>query len=139
MKIHVQFYAQLRDLVGTRELDIDRVEIRRRNFIPAAAFPYNNEIIYQDFAPLEYDSGNYAPVLDKALAAIGYDHFREQQSPVGRSVVSGKAREFLIETLEAETEAERLGVFDQEFADLGDMRWGFRLEDQNVRRWCIAR
>jgi molybdopterin converting factor small subunit len=26
MKIHVQFYAQLRDLVGMRELDIDLVE-----------------------------------------------------------------------------------------------------------------
>ena len=26
MKIHVQFYAQLRDLVGTRELDIDLLE-----------------------------------------------------------------------------------------------------------------
>ena len=26
MKIHVQFYAQLRDLVGTRELDIDLAE-----------------------------------------------------------------------------------------------------------------
>src|SRR5437764_749856 len=61
--------------IAARNLGIDRAEIRRRNFIPAAAFPYNNEIIYQDFAPLEYDSGNYAPVLDKALAAIGYDHF----------------------------------------------------------------
>jgi MoaD family protein len=26
MKIHVQFYAQLRDLIGMRELDIDLVE-----------------------------------------------------------------------------------------------------------------
>ena len=26
MKIHVQFYAQLRDLVGVRELDIDLAE-----------------------------------------------------------------------------------------------------------------
>jgi MoaD family protein len=26
MKTHVQFYAQLRDLVGTRELDIDLAE-----------------------------------------------------------------------------------------------------------------
>jgi MoaD family protein len=26
MKIHVQFYAQLQDLVGTRELDIDLAE-----------------------------------------------------------------------------------------------------------------
>ena len=46
--------------IAARELGIDRAEIRRRNFIPPEAFPYNNEIIYQDFAPLEYDSGNYA-------------------------------------------------------------------------------
>jgi molybdopterin converting factor small subunit len=26
MKIHVQFYAQLRDLIGMRELDVDLVE-----------------------------------------------------------------------------------------------------------------
>ncbi len=65
--------------IAARELGIDRVEIRRRNFIPPDAFPYNNEIIYQDFAPLEYDSGNYAPVLDKALAAIGYDRFLAEQ------------------------------------------------------------
>ena len=30
-------------------------------------------MIYQDFAPLDYDSGNYEPVLDKALDMIGYD------------------------------------------------------------------
>ena len=60
---------------AARELGIDRAEIRRRNLIPADAFPYNNEIIYQDFAPLEYDSGNYEPVLDKALAAIDYARF----------------------------------------------------------------
>ncbi len=55
-----------------RELGIDRVEIRRRNLIPPEKFPYNNEIIYQDFAPLIYDSGNYAPALDKAVELIGY-------------------------------------------------------------------
>jgi carbon-monoxide dehydrogenase large subunit len=32
--------------------NIDKAEIRRRNFIPPDQFPYNNEIIYQDFAPL---------------------------------------------------------------------------------------
>jgi aerobic carbon-monoxide dehydrogenase large subunit len=67
--------------IAARELDIDRAEIRRRNFIPPEAFPYNNEIIYQDFAPLEYDSGNYLPVLDKALAAIGYDQFLAEERP----------------------------------------------------------
>ncbi len=39
--------------IAARELGIDRAEIRRRNFIPPDAFPYDNEIIYQDFAPLD--------------------------------------------------------------------------------------
>src|ERR1700704_2183556 len=67
--------------IAARELDIDRAEIRRRNLIPPDAFPYNNEIIYQDFQPLEYDSGNYEPVLDKALEAIGYAEFTQQEQP----------------------------------------------------------
>jgi CO/xanthine dehydrogenase Mo-binding subunit len=67
--------------IAARELGLDRAEIRRRNFIPPDAFPYDNEIIYQDFAPLEYDSGNYAPVLDKALAAIGYAEFLSDEQP----------------------------------------------------------
>jgi len=66
---------------AARDLGIDRADIRRRNLIPADAFPYNNEIIYQDFAPLEYDSGNYEPVLDKALAAIDYDRFVKEDQP----------------------------------------------------------
>jgi len=66
--------------IAAHELKIDRAEIRRRNLIPSDAFPYNNEIIYQDFQPLEYDSGNYEPVLDKALEAIGYHTFREEQA-----------------------------------------------------------
>jgi len=67
--------------IAAHELGIDRAEIRRRNFIPPEAFPYNNEIIYQDFAPLAYDSGNYEPILDKALAAIGYEEFRKEEQP----------------------------------------------------------
>ena len=61
--------------IAARELGIDRAEIRRRNFIAPDAFPYNNEIIYQDFTVLEYDSGNYEPILDKALDLIGYRDF----------------------------------------------------------------
>jgi len=67
--------------IAARELKLDRAEIRRRNFIPPDAFPYNNEIIYQDFAPLSYDSGNYEPVLDKALAMIGYERFLAEEQP----------------------------------------------------------
>ncbi len=67
--------------IAAHELGIDRAEIRRRNFIPPDAFPYNNEIIYQDFAPLSYDSGNYEPVLDKALEMIGYRRFLAEEQP----------------------------------------------------------
>lgn len=67
--------------IAAKELGIDRTEIRRRNFIPPDAFPYNNEIIYQDFAPLVYDSGNYEPLLDKAMKMIGYREFVEEIQP----------------------------------------------------------
>jgi aerobic carbon-monoxide dehydrogenase large subunit len=67
--------------IAAHELGIDRAEIRRRNFIAPDAFPYNNEIIYQDFAPLSYDSGNYGPVLDKALDMIGYRRFLAEEQP----------------------------------------------------------
>jgi carbon-monoxide dehydrogenase large subunit len=81
--------------IAARELGIDRAEIRRRNFIPADAFPYNNEIIYQDFTALEYDSGNYQPILDKALDMIGYQKFLAEEQPrlraQGRNVGIGIA------------------------------------------------
>jgi aerobic carbon-monoxide dehydrogenase large subunit len=67
--------------LAARELGIDRAEIRRRNFIQPNAFPYNNEIIFQDFAPLVYDSGNYEAVLDKALAMIDYEAFIKEEQP----------------------------------------------------------
>lgn len=66
--------------LAAHELGLDRAEIRRINLIPADAFPYNNEIIYQDFAPLSYDSGNYEPVLDMAMEAIGYAGFKAEQA-----------------------------------------------------------
>jgi carbon-monoxide dehydrogenase large subunit len=55
-----------------RELGADRVEVRRRNFIQPDEFPYDTGLIYQDNAPLIYDSGNYPAVLEKALELIGY-------------------------------------------------------------------
>jgi aerobic carbon-monoxide dehydrogenase large subunit len=67
--------------IAAKELNIDCAEIRRRNFIPPDAFPYNNEIIYQDFAPLVYDSGNYEPLLDQALEKIGYHKFISEIQP----------------------------------------------------------
>src|SRR3972149_4728103 len=41
-----------------RELGLDRAEVRRRNFIQRDEFPYDVGLIYQDNAPLIYDSGH---------------------------------------------------------------------------------
>jgi carbon-monoxide dehydrogenase large subunit len=70
--------------LAARELDLDPTEIRRLNFIPSDAYPYDNQIIYQDFAPLVYDSGNHEPVLDKTMELIGYRQFRDEIQPAAR-------------------------------------------------------
>ena len=62
--------------LAARALGLDPVEIRRRNLIPPDAFPWSNEIMFQDFTKLTYDSGNYEPILDKARAMIGWDEFQ---------------------------------------------------------------
>lgn len=66
---------------AAHELGIDKVELRRKNLIPPDTFPVKHEIIYQDFSELTYDSGNYAPVLDKALKMIEYDKFYKELKP----------------------------------------------------------
>ena len=43
-----------------QELGLDPVEVRRKNLIPPSAVPYDTA------TGLTYDSGNYAPALDKA-------------------------------------------------------------------------
>jgi len=66
---------------AARELGIDRLEIRRRNYLAPEAFPFNNEIIFQDSAPLVYDSGDYAPALAQAAQMIGYEQFVREEQP----------------------------------------------------------
>jgi carbon-monoxide dehydrogenase large subunit len=65
--------------IAARELGMDRVEIRRRNFLRPDEFPYDHEILFQDSAPLYYDSGDYAPALDKAVELIGYRDFIDRE------------------------------------------------------------
>ena len=67
--------------LAARELGIDRVEIRRRNYIQPDAFPYDHEILFQDFRPLVYDSGNYPAALEKAALMIGYEDFVREEQP----------------------------------------------------------
>jgi carbon-monoxide dehydrogenase large subunit len=53
---------------------IDRVALRRRNFIPADAFPYQTPVA------LQYDSGNYQATLDACLSAADYAGFPARQA-----------------------------------------------------------
>lgn len=59
------------------ELNMDPVELRLKNFIPA--FDGMEQPGYQTQVALQYDSGNYVPVLEKALEMVGYEDFRQQQ------------------------------------------------------------
>jgi len=67
--------------LAAKELGMDRLEIRKKNLIPPDAFPYEHKIIDQAFAPLIYDSGNYAATLEKAAAMIGYEEFLKEEQP----------------------------------------------------------
>jgi carbon-monoxide dehydrogenase large subunit len=70
--------------LAARELGIDRVEIRKRNLLRPDEFPHNHEIMFQDSAPLIYDSGDYLPTLEKAAELIGYDRFVKDIQPQKR-------------------------------------------------------
>ncbi len=59
---------------AARQLNIDPAELRRRNFVPPDAFPYDTPVA------LQYDSGNYAGTLDKAIQAIDYQGFKQRQA-----------------------------------------------------------
>ena len=69
---------------AARQLGVDRLEIRRRNFLHPDEFPVEQPIVYQDFAPLYYDSGDYAPLLEQARQRIGWDRFLAEEQPRAR-------------------------------------------------------
>jgi carbon-monoxide dehydrogenase large subunit len=55
------------------ELGIDRLELRRRNFIPKDAFPYETA------TAVVYDSGDYEGTLDLLLEHVDLESFRREQ------------------------------------------------------------
>ncbi|HXT78135.1 MAG TPA: xanthine dehydrogenase family protein molybdopterin-binding subunit [Acetobacteraceae bacterium] len=60
--------------VIARDTGIDRVELRRKNFIPSDAFPYQTPVA------LQYDSGNYFATLDAALKGADYAGFEARRA-----------------------------------------------------------
>lgn len=60
------------------EMGMDPAELRFKNFIPA--FDGVTQPGYQTQVALQYDSGNYEPVLERALEMVGYENFRKEQA-----------------------------------------------------------
>ncbi len=60
--------------VLAQELKMDPADLRFKNFIPPEKFPYKSALGW------EYDSGNYAGALKKAMNIIGYGELRKEQA-----------------------------------------------------------
>src|SRR5258708_11671870 len=53
---------------------MDSAELRRKNFIPSTAFPYQTPVA------LQYDSGNYPPIIDEAIKIADYKGFEARRA-----------------------------------------------------------
>jgi carbon-monoxide dehydrogenase large subunit len=66
------------------DCSLDVAEVRQRNLIPASAIPYRYPLRYWDGGPVEYDSGDYPAMLERALDLVGYANIRDaQQQQIG--------------------------------------------------------
>jgi len=68
---------------AARETGRDPAELRRRNFIPTDAFPYQTPVA------LQYDTGDYEASLDEALRLADYGSFAQRSAA---SEAQGKLR-----------------------------------------------
>jgi carbon-monoxide dehydrogenase large subunit len=59
--------------VLAQKLNVDKAEIRRRNFVKPEQFPYTTAFGWS------LDSGNYQAALEKVLKAVDYDGLRREQ------------------------------------------------------------
>ncbi|HJL84750.1 MAG TPA: xanthine dehydrogenase family protein molybdopterin-binding subunit [Candidatus Marinimicrobia bacterium] len=62
---------------AAREIGMDPAEFRRKNFIPP--FDGVDEPGFQTNVALQYDSGNYEGVLDKALEVADYESLKKER------------------------------------------------------------
>jgi carbon-monoxide dehydrogenase large subunit len=68
---------------AAREMGIDPIEIRRRNLVPTEAMPFTAA------SGQVYDSGDFPPMLDKAVAAADWNGFAGRKA---ESEAAGKKR-----------------------------------------------
>jgi len=64
--------------VAAKQTGIDRVELRRRNFIQPDQFPYQTPVA------LQYDSGNYHATLEQAMASADWAGFPARRAEAAK-------------------------------------------------------
>jgi aerobic carbon-monoxide dehydrogenase large subunit len=75
-----------------RELDLDRADVRRVNFIGPDDFPYDVGVTFQDGGPTIYDSGDYPRGFEMLMESVDYPRFeaeRARASAEGRRIGLG--------------------------------------------------
>lgn len=74
---------RLIDIAATK-LEVDPAQLRRKNMIPADAFPYKTPLVFT------YDCGDFKSVLDKCKKAADYDGFKaRREKAAGRNRLRG--------------------------------------------------
>jgi carbon-monoxide dehydrogenase large subunit len=85
---------------AARKLNMDPVELRRRNYIPPSAMPYNTTANWTVGAPVgwTYDSGDFARLTDRAVQLADWQGFqkRKQQSE-GKGRLRGRSLIYYLE------------------------------------------
>ena len=83
---------------AARQLQINPIDLRRRNFIPKDAMPYTTAIrkVYDNnddqevkFPPIVYDTGDFSRMMETALKQANYDGFKSRRDKSRRA---GKLR-----------------------------------------------
>src|SRR5262245_12047008 len=67
--------------IAARELKLDPIEIRLKNFIPPEAFPYRNA------TGALYDSGQYELAMKRTMEIAGYERLRKEQAELRKQGV----------------------------------------------------
>ena len=102
---------RLMDAVADR-LGLDRIEVRRRNLITAAEMPHTLAFEEAGVEALVLDTGDYPRLLDKALAAVGWEELRASLAArrAGGELVGAGLALFLEESGRGPSDGARVAV-----------------------------
>src|SRR5206468_4801298 len=70
-----------------QKLGMDPAELRLKNFIKPEQFPYHSALGW------EYDSGDYATAMRKAMETVKYAELRKEQAALRAAIKSDETRE----------------------------------------------